>query len=702
MPEWSANDATTEATAPTGSGGAATLEGGQDAAVTGTPDGAAYLVVTTKATAAASAALAEFAAHKARRGLEVRVVTEDDFGSATDGGQRAAAIREWLRANAAALGARYLLLVGNPHPESGDVPMLRAWPRRGATTNTAYLDAPTDAFYADLSGTWDLDGDGYPGEFLHDAGSGGVDFVPELFVGRIPVYGGDVASLDAILRKIISYETDPGDLSWRRSSLLPMSFSDPSTDGAWLAEQMKSEYLLARGFSPWSLYQEGSAGGRPSDFTPDAELRGGTVADRWGAVPYGVVAWWGHGSASRTLVGYSGAWDGDLLAAPTAGLNDAAPAFVYQTACLNGYPESESNLGYALLRRGAIATVSSSRVSWYAIGQRDFRLSATNAGLGYHYLARLTAGDTAGRALALAKGDPAVTAASDAAWMNLMDFNLYGDPSVGLFSGPVLQAGQRGVTLTAAEGEAEPVGAAIALTSGDTPVGVRATGESPWLDAMPLETQTPATLALSALPAGLPVGSHTAQILLTSAEAMNAPLAVPVTLTITRAGSIAGRVIDPAGRPIQSATVTLRGVRSRQTSTDATGSYSFATLPPGSYAVEVSGTGYHLRQAAQAVALVEGEARALDFFAISHEIRGRVTDAAGRPIPKVIVRLYDASGVLLRRTVTSARGGYAIKGLGPGTYALRARLRPWRFRPAPLVARIDDASLTRRNFVGKR
>ncbi|HWR98070.1 MAG TPA: C25 family cysteine peptidase, partial [Candidatus Methanoperedens sp.] len=360
-----------------------------------------YLVVTTQAIATASAALADFVVHKAARGLAVRVVTEEDFGAASAGQQRAAAIRGWLRAHAAALGARYLLLVGNPHPESGDVPMLHAWPRRGATTNTAYLDTLTDASYADLSGSWDLDGDGYPGEFRHDGGSGGVDFVPELFVGRIPVYGGDVATLDAILRKIIAYESAPGDLAWRRSVLLPMSFSDPATDGAWLAEQMKAQFLLGRGFSPWTLYQEGSGGGMASAFTPDAELRGGTVAERWGAVPYGVVAWWGHGSASRTLVGYSGAWDGELLAAPTAALNDAAPAFVYQTACLNGYPESESNLGYGLLKNGAIATVAASRVSWYGIGQRDFRLSATNAGLGYRYVARLTAGEPAGRALAL-------------------------------------------------------------------------------------------------------------------------------------------------------------------------------------------------------------------------------------------------------------------------------------------------------------
>jgi hypothetical protein len=686
------------------SGDTGTVAPSEDPAIpaTGDAEAAEYLVVTTKATASASTALLDFAAHKAAHGLRVRVVTEDDFGAATAGRQRAEAIREWLRANAPALGARYLLLLGNPHPENGDIPMLRAWPRRGATTNTAYLDAPTDAFYADLSGNWDLDGDGYPGEFLHDAGDGGVDFIAELFVGRIPVYAGDVATLDAILRKSIAYETEPGDLSWRRSVLLPMSFSDPATDGAWLAEQMKGDFLSSRGFAPWALYQEGSAGGAASVFTPDAELRGGTVAERWGAMPYGIVAWWGHGSATRTMVGYSGAWDGDLLAAPTAALNDAAPAFVFQTACLNGYPEAESNLSFSLLKNGAIAAVGSSRVSWYAVGQRDFRLSATNAGLGYRYVSRLTAGEAAGRALALVKGDPAVSAAADFAWMNLMDFNLYGDPAVSLFPGPVLQASPAAVFLTAAEGEEDPVETGIALSAGDATVAVQTALEVGWLTATPLETRTPATVSLSVRPAGLAAGVHVTQLLFASPEAGNGQLAVPVTLTVARAGTIAGRVTDPAGNPVPGATVALRGTRGRQTVTDAAGRYVFGTLPPGAYTVEVAGTGFALVPAASSVALAEGEQRTQDFAAVSYSIRGRVRDAARNPIPRVAVRLYDASGVLLRRTVTTSRGTYVISGLGPGDYVVRARRRSWRFRPAQRTVSITDASLRGVSFVGRR
>ena len=312
--------------------------------------------------------------------------------------------------------------------------MLRAWPRRGATTNTSYVDAPTDAFYADLTGDWDLDGDGYPGEFRHDGGSGGVDFVPELFVGRIPVYGGEVATLDGILRKTIAYESSAGDLAWRRSVLLPMSFSDQHRRR--LARRADEGGVPPRaGLLPVDPLPAGHGGGKTRSSRRTRNCAGAPSPSAGGRLP---TAWSpGGGTARRRArsIGYTGAWDGDLLGRADPALDDAAPAFVYQTACLNGYPETRVNLGYGLLKRGAIATVAASRVSWYAMGQRT-------SGVGDQRRARLPLRLAPHRrgerrpALALAKGDPAVEHGSDAAWMNLMDFNLYGDPSVGLFRGP--------------------------------------------------------------------------------------------------------------------------------------------------------------------------------------------------------------------------------------------------------------------------
>jgi hypothetical protein len=40
-----------------------------------------------------------------------------------------------------------------------------------------------------------------------------VDFTAEVYVGRIPVYGTNYATLDSILQKIINYETASGDIT---------------------------------------------------------------------------------------------------------------------------------------------------------------------------------------------------------------------------------------------------------------------------------------------------------------------------------------------------------------------------------------------------------------------------------------------------------------------------------------------------------
>ena len=155
----------------------------------------------------------------AGKGFSPILVTEDDYadltGQAPDG--TAEKIRQWLINNYQAMGLKYVLLIGNPDPDDpssssdsvGDVPMKMCWPR---SIESSYKESPTDYFYADLTGNWDLDGDGYFGEFGTaygdpdcDRGDGGVDFLNEVYVGRIPVYTGGGAQLDSVLSKIIAY-----------------------------------------------------------------------------------------------------------------------------------------------------------------------------------------------------------------------------------------------------------------------------------------------------------------------------------------------------------------------------------------------------------------------------------------------------------------------------------------------------------------
>jgi len=395
------------------------------------------VIITTEAIAAGSSKIYDFYWHKwANRGLDPILITETHYGGLTGQAPNGTAekIRKWLQDNYITMGINYVLLIGDPNPATGDVPMKMMYPRKGLS----YEVSPTDYFYADLTGNWDYDGDGYFGEFYHDWSdppSGGVDLTPELYVGRIPVYAADYATLDSILQKIMDYEMEVNP-TWRNTALLPMSFSEAGYDGAMLAEQMMDDYLDAEGYSSWTMYPQGSgACAVNSSYPSSQELRGGTVVrDRWAANDYGSVLWWGHGDPTTAIVGYSGCDDGTLMSSTYANsLDDDHPAFVYLNSCTNGYPESSSNLGYALLKNGAIGTVSASRVSWYnsTVLYGMFDGSTTNSGIGYEFDRRLNDYKyPAGLALYNAKAS--MTPISDTRLMNYYDFNLYGDPTTSI------------------------------------------------------------------------------------------------------------------------------------------------------------------------------------------------------------------------------------------------------------------------------
>lgn len=584
-----------------------------------------YVIMTTNATVANSDRLADFVHMKQFQGHTVRVVTETDFDGMTGPppNGRAEKMRAWLKSQT---GVEYVLLVGNPDPDDpadpgdtvGDIPMKMCWPRYFSRD---CREAPTDYFYADLSGNWDLDGDGFFGEGLDvnhetspdpsidadtfsvrwtgqvmfdfneeyefitfsddgvrlwidgdlvidhwtahapagdsvkrvmssgrkavrldfreetgdgiihlywkttvgsedphyvplqiipsdhlyndadavggltgkyyndtgftepyalmrtdsivqfnwgtgDLGSGGPDTGAEVFVGRIPVYNNDYAQLDAILGKLILYETDPEDISWRKSILLPMEPSDGNTPGYHLGEGIRNDYALTAGFKVHRIYDEDyslqpgkcESGRCFSDpdisCSGDGDCTGGPTPETWPCNEanvlaewqngYGMVTWWTHGNETGAA---------DVFSSGSApGLDDTKPSFTFQASCLNGHPETKNNLQYALLKNGGIATVSATRVSWYAGGPCIFDPhNGFNHNLAYYYTRKVVeAGDTAGVALYLTKGDiPQIG-------MNEMDYNLYGEPDCALLTtsanyAPVADAGG---PYTANEGDA--------------------------------------------------------------------------------------------------------------------------------------------------------------------------------------------------------------------------------------------------------
>ena len=544
-----------------------------------------FVIVTTNDIRDDSTELGDFVTHKQALGYTVRVVTEDDYG-ALPPSSKAEKIRQWLSENYISLGIHYVLLIGNPDPDDGtdsgdavgDLPMQMGWPRYHYPKG----DFPTDYFYADLTGNWDLDGDGFfgesisithatspdltidsdtfsvlwmgrieadvdgnyrfrtdsdngirltldgttvidnwtshlatqdegtlrltagqhdiqleyydetgdglvrlswqpPGESAYqivpsnklyhevggsydsgglegeyfnntdftapalirldaninffwgtgDRGVGGVDFEPDVYVGRIPVYGGDYAILDAILRKTIDYETS-GDTAWRRKWLAANVNLAPGRSDCEFTEHLKENVADPLGFATYRIYEPDCPSLSPPE-CPNINPRNTDVAadcnllGEWAnGGGYGLVTWRTHGGETRA--------SHLMNSADNRHLDDTHPAFTFQGSCGNGWPENDNNLGYALLEQGAIGTVSASRVSWrgraFDPSTGPNPLSGGNPNLLYHYVMRLMQGDSAGHALYITKRN----VNPNGYWPNKMDYNLYGDPSVRLSS----------------------------------------------------------------------------------------------------------------------------------------------------------------------------------------------------------------------------------------------------------------------------
>lgn len=76
--------------------------------------------------------------------------------------------------------------------------------------------------------------------------------------------------------------------------------------------------------------------------------------------------------------------------------------------------------------------------------------------------------------------------------------------------------------------------------------------------------------------------------------------------TSATTGGLSGTVKDEEGAPVSGATITLRGVETLHTATDATGAFTFDNLPAGVYLVVVEKAGYQTAQQAD-LAIFSGE-----------------------------------------------------------------------------------------------
>lgn len=379
---------------------------------------AGYTIITTSAIEANSTKLADFVTHKQSLGFDVQVITETDFGGGT-GDTASENIRAWLQANYINDNIEYVLLVGNPDTNSVEIPMKMLWFKN---THVMYSDdVPSDYYYADLTGNWDLDGDGYYGEWEDDFGTGGVDRFWEVLIGRMPYYG-SIVDLDAILQKTIDYETQYGSgEDWRRNVLLPMG-DDPNMR-YYLGEAIKYNILEPKRWSSHRVYKEDYGVVPPPETIPTTY---DNVTSVWNGDAnnsdgkFGLVVWWGHGNvtASRDIMNNTHVPD----------LNNNYPSFTFQASCGNACPKYSNNLSYELLRNGGICTIGATH-STYPSSANRFAGTTSNAGMGYEYTVRIVS-DRLSSGRALNDLRQVLVPSNSYNWANFINFNIYGDASL--------------------------------------------------------------------------------------------------------------------------------------------------------------------------------------------------------------------------------------------------------------------------------
>lgn len=168
---------------------------------------AQYLVVTNGILASAFEPLLQW---KRMKGLSADVALIEDIVATESGIDDAEKLRNYLM-GAYQRGTRYVLLGG----DETVVPIRYAFNQDASDYPDLDVQQICDLYYADLTGDWDVDGDGVYGEKTEDA----ADIYAELLVGRLPA--NTAAEVTSYIYKVIRYEQNPsgGSYSYLTRSL---------------------------------------------------------------------------------------------------------------------------------------------------------------------------------------------------------------------------------------------------------------------------------------------------------------------------------------------------------------------------------------------------------------------------------------------------------------------------------------------------
>ncbi len=241
---------------------------------------------------------------------------------------------------------------------------------------------PTDYYYADLTGTWDIDDDDIFGESLRENWVEEIEFYPEVNVGRFP--GNSISEIETMVNKTLHYDKVQYPGEWMNQMLLGASIQDwPSSsdlDGEQevrLANKIIEESV--EGNINYTLLAESTFYG--TNLTQSSFRENLTIGRS-------IVLFAGHGS-TRTFNGINGGSSTTILTKNDAInlANHEMPSLFYADACsTNIFDQIDDSMGENLIKKasgGAIGYIGAMRLSFYYVNDSQMTgdLAEMNRGM---------------------------------------------------------------------------------------------------------------------------------------------------------------------------------------------------------------------------------------------------------------------------------------------------------------------------------
>lgn len=155
-------------------------------------------------------------------------------------------------------------------------------------------------------------------------------------------------------------------------------------------------------------------------------------------------------------------------------------------------------------------------------------------------------------------------------------------------------------------------------------------------------------------------------------------LAIGFQLTAqTTSGTLLGLVRDKAGKGLAEIKIAVENEENgnlRATRSDENGNYALFNLPPGTYKITASKTGFR-EQTIKSFPIQFNQKNVVRlplFTLLTASLNGKVVDSLAHILPNAKVILTEEDGNLIQQAFTDRNGEYLISDLSPGRYVLSA------------------------------